>query len=386
MKTIIINNGSTSKKYAVYEGDNFVYSVHYEKTPTGYALNTNEDGDDKNDSTEEISEKDFNAGFGHFVDLMLQKKIIESEDDIEKVAVRVVAPGAFFQQHKIVNKDYLEKLDDVAEISPLHIKPLQDEIDRVMDRISGVKIVAISDSAFHKTLSDVSKNYAIPKDLASELELYRYGYHGISVESVASQINSEKSIICHLGGGSSVTALKNGQSVDTSMGYSPLEGVAMSTRPGDIDPAVLLAIAEEKGFDNQEMQDFLYTQCGLKGLSGISNDTRDIIDAALNGDKQANLALDFYAYNVSKHIASYVMTLGGLDTLVFTGTIGERSAEIRSRILKYLEVFGVIFDKSKNKLQIEGNGEINTENSSVKIIIRHSDETAQMAKIAVKVE
>lgn len=384
---VIVNNGSASKKYALFEGDEKIIFSHYENKLDGFALT-----ETLKDSEEEVDveEKVFEESFSHFMNQLLKKDLINSEDDIESVGIRIVAPGKYFQEHRVVDKGFLYKLDEVTEFSPLHIRPVKKEISAIKDRLSNINIFAISDSAFHKTIRPEAKIYSLPTEITEEFDIYRYGYHGISVSSIVAKMDKnsslkEKMIVCHLGGGSSLTAVKGGKSLDTSMGFSPLEGVPMASRVGTIDPNALLSIIDHKDFTTAEMQDFLYHKCGMLGLSGVSNDTRNILEEANNGNERADLAINFYTYEIQKMIGAYTVALGGLDTLIFTGTIGIRSAEVRRRVCAGLGVIGCELDNSKNKLQIKGNGKISTENSKVEIISLQTDEVGEMARILAEI-
>ncbi len=384
---IIVNNGSASKKYALFSGEYKILFSHYESMLDGYALTETLKGKEKEI---EVDANIFDSSFSHFLDEILKNNLIDSEDNIDSVAIRIVAPGKFFQEHKKVNREFLQKLDEVTEFSPLHIKPVKKEIAAIMSRLSKIDIIAISDSAFHKTIREEAKIYALPRDIIEEFEIYRYGYHGISVSSIVAKMNEinalkENVIVCHLGGGSSITAVKDGKSFDTSMGFSPLEGVPMASRIGTIDPNALLTIIDNKNFSTTEMQDFLFHKCGMLGLSGVSNDTRKIIEEVNKGNKRADLSLDFYAYEIQKIIGAYVVTLGGLDTLIFTGTIGVRSAEVRKRVCQGLGVIGCELDESENKLQIKGKGKISTDGSKVDIITIPTDEVGEMARISSEI-
>ncbi|HMP67367.1 MAG TPA: acetate/propionate family kinase [Candidatus Paceibacterota bacterium] len=386
-KTIIINNGSTSKKYAFFDNENYLFFGHYEETPNGFLVIEKLKSVEKE---EKINKEIFANSFSDFVNKLLDYKLIESEDDITSVAIRIVAPGKIFQKHQIVDDDFLYALDQVYNLSSLHLKPVKEEIFNIKERLGNKKILAISDSAFHSDLPDVARIYAIPESIAEKKEIYRYGYHGISVASVYNKFiknygPAEKIIVCHLGGGSSITAIKNGKSVDTSMGFSPLEGLPMASRIGGIDPNALITIMDSEDFDPAEMQNFMYKECGMLGISGLSSDTRVLIEEASKKNYRADLALNFYAYNVKKYIGQYYAVLGGLDAIIFTGTIGERSAEMRQRICNDLESLGIKIDLSKNKLKVNDDGLINDDNSTAKIAVLKTAEIEEMARIAFEI-
>jgi len=191
----------------------------------------------------------------------------------------------------------------------------------------------------------------------------------------------ENLIVCHLGGGSSISAVKNGVSIENSMGYSPIEGVPMATRSGDLDPNSIFSIMDSENYDTKEMQDIIYKECGIKGISGLSSDTRVILSEANKGNKDADLALNYYAYKIKKLIGAYNVILGGLDAIVFTGTIGNRAAEVRRRICDGLEPIGLEIDQSKNKILIKDEGVISKENSKIKAYVLETAEMDQMNQI-----
>ena len=382
MKKIIVNNGSTSKKYALYDAAVEIYFAHYEMTPEGYVI-TEFSNDEERE--EEINESTFKKSFLDFLDRLLKNSFISSEDDIGTVSFRIVAPGKLFQENKIIDKKYLVELEDKFELSPLHIKPIKEEIFNASQSLPNIEMVAISDSFFHKTMSMKSKMYALPIKMTEKLELYRFGYHGLSVESIVdllkvSKPKLNKIIVCHLGGGSSITAVKNGKSVDTTMGFSPLEGIPMSTRAGNVDPNALVAMMDSEDFDTKELQDFLYHKCGMKGISGVSGDTRVIIDEIRKGNENAKLALDVYTYQIIKWISSVYCVLDGIDAIVFTGTIGVRSTDVRQKVCEGLSTIGVSLDLSKNKLQIKGAGDIHSANSKIQVIVQPTNEMRKMAE------
>ncbi len=384
MKKIIVNNGSVSKKYALFDSDKEIMSAHYEMLPEGFVVTeTAADGEKE----AQIDRKIFDKSFSDFIGKLLDRKLLSDKKEISAIGVRIVAPGKYFQEHRLIDDKFLFNLDDISDLSPLHVKPVQKELSDIRAELgNSAKIFSISDSAFHGTITTAARLYALPREMMEKLGLYRYGYHGISVSSVVNEINkgSEKYqniVVCHLGGGSSITAVKGNQSFDTTMGFSPLEGLPMATRSGDVDPNVLISIVDSEGFDTAELQEFLYKKCGMKGLSGISGDTRVILDEIAKGNKDAENALDLYVYQIQKTIGAFFTALGGLDALIFTGTIGERSAEVRRRICDKLSLIGVKLNPGKNKLQINGDGQISSDDSRVRVLAVRTKEAEEMARI-----
>lgn len=382
-KIIIVNSGSVSKKYALYEGEKLLLSAHFEILPQEFQIHLKM-GENYSRS-ERIKKADFDYAFDYFVDLLISKKIIVKESDIIAVAFRVVAPGLFFEKDQIIDKNYLMKLDEISENSLIHVKAMRDEMNQVIDRLPKNSHIAISDSSFHSTNPEHVKRYAVSNRLTEEIDLYRFGYHGISVSSVVENLKkenklSEKVIVCHLGGGASVTAVLNGKSLENSMGYSPLEGIPMSTRCGNIDAGAVLAIMDHEDYDPSEMKEILFHESGLQAVSEISSDTRDLIEQMEKGNKKAILALDMYIHSIRKYIGAYMTILGGLDLLVFTATVGERSYKIREKICQNLKHIGIELDSDLNKKLNEQEGYINRPGSNVAVLIKKTDEMAEMAR------
>ena len=247
------------------------------------------------------------------------------------VGIRIVAPGKFFTEHREIDAEYLERLKQVAKITPLHIEPVIKEIEEIKNKYPDTKIIGVSDSAFHRSMPTVARVYAIPLKLREKYGIERQGYHGLSLASIVENVQKErgvvpeKMIVVHMGGGTSVTALKDGLSIDTSMGWTPLEGVPMAERVGDIDPGALAYLASQESLTSEALEKFISSECGLEAVSGLPHgDMKEIIEAASHNPK-AKLALDLYIYRVRKYVGAMVAVLGGCDLLVLTGTIAEQS-------------------------------------------------------------
>lgn len=386
-KIIIINSGSVSKKYALYEGERKIVVFHYESTKSGHELTEKVDG--VMNRTTKISDSDYRKAFGHFIESILKQGKIKDKKEIRAAVFRVVAPGEYFTFDRVIDREFMKRLDSVHKQTPLHIEKMKDEFEQVQSKMRDIKIVAISDSRFHKTIPEVARIYAIPKEVSEKYDIKRFGYHGISIASISNRLKSvfgcipERVIVCHLGGGASITALKNGESIETTMGYSPLEGLAMATRIGDIDPGALFTMMESMGMRLSKVRDFVYNKCGLFGISGGYDDIRVLLERAENGDHDSDLALKYYAYHVQKQIGALSVTLGGLDSLIFTGTIGERSAPMREKISAGLRSLGVDLDLKLNREEISGHKFINQPNSHVSIAVIETDEMGEMARRAM---
>jgi acetate kinase len=253
----------------------------------------------------------------------------------------------------------------------------------------GQKIVGVSDSVFHNTLSDKAKYYAIPIADSRKLGLQKFGYHGISIQSVISQTIKRlghlpsKTIICHLGGGASVTAIKDGQSVETSMGLTPLDGLVLATRVGEIDPGAVIYLADKLKLSTRKLEEYFNNNCGLLGLSGKSEDIRELIKHEKEGHKDSALALEIYTHRLKKYIGSAAAVLGGIDLLIFAGTVGERSFIMRGRICDGLQFLGIELDMEKNNQSDGIETELSLAQSKAKILVMKTDEMEEIAHEAL---
>jgi acetate kinase len=266
-----------------------------------------------------------------------------SEADIDAVGVRVVHGGSRFETPAIVDDVVLDEIRKLSALAPLHNPLAVEAIENVRRERNGVPIVAVFDTAFHRTLPPVASAYAVPQDLG----IRRYGFHGISYSYVSKRLDAlnagDKLIVAHLGNGASVCAIRGGRSIDTSMGFTPMEGLVMGTRAGDLDPGAILYLLRN---GHSDLDDLLNHQCGLRGLSGISGDVREL---EASSDPNAQLALDVFAYRAAKYIAGYCAALNGVDAIAFTAGIGEHSASMRQRICDRLAFLDVILDDAGNR-------------------------------------
>jgi acetate kinase len=265
------------------------------------------------------------------------------EADVDAVGIRVVHGGSRFETPAIVDDVVLDEIRKLSALAPLHNPLAVKAIEDVRGQRNGVPIVAVFDTAFHRTLPDVASRYAIPQDLG----IRRYGFHGISYSYVSKRLQAlnagDKLIVAHLGNGASVCAIRGGRSIDTSMGFTPMEGLVMGTRAGDLDPGAILYLLRN---GHSDLDDLLNHQSGLRGLSGISGDVREL---EVSSDPNAQLALDVFAYRAAKYIASYCAALNGVDAIAFTAGIGEHSASMRQRICDRLAFLDVILDDAANR-------------------------------------
>lgn len=379
---LIINIGSSSKKYSLYQGEELLFDAHFERNKEKFEVTY------KGEEEKEISRNVFTDSLSAFFNALKIGNYLQDENSSLLVGVRLVAPGEYFTEDRVIDNDFLEKLAKVALEDMSHILPLQKELQRVKELFGEVKVIAVSDSSFHKSMPMLAKNYALPKALIEEEGISRFGYHGISLSGIVNTLTSrswgleKKVIICHLGSGASVTAILDGKSIDTSMGYSPLEGLVMSSRVGNIDVGAVLRLVEKKGV--KELQEILYTQSGLLAISGLSDDMRVLIDADKEGNKGAHNAIDSFSYAIRKYIGMYVSVLGGVDLIVFSGTIGERSFIIRDKICSDLGWLNVHLDNEKN-IQAKSGDYINRD-GSLGVCVMHSDEDREIMRRVREIE
>jgi len=285
--------------------------------------------------------------------------VVSSMDEIEAVGHRVVHAGEKYAGSVLIDEHVMHALRECIELAPLHNPPNILGIEVCAKFMPKVKHVAVFDTAFHQTMPPSAYLYGLPLALYKKYGIRRYGFHGTShryvSERAAVMLGKPTSalniITCHLGNGASVAAIKGGNSIDTSMGFTPLEGLMMGTRSGDLDPAVVPFLMEKEGMNSAEVSNFLNKKCGVMGVSEVSSDFRLIEEAALKGDAQAQLALDMYYYRVRKYVGAYAAALGSVDAIVFTAGLGENSPEARAEVCKYLGFMGVELDPTKNKLR-----------------------------------
>ncbi|BFD24993.2 MAG: acetate/propionate family kinase [Candidatus Parcubacteria bacterium] len=386
IKNLIINLGSASKKYALYQDLDLIYQAHFEQE--GEELIVSETVGDKK-SKRCLDDNLYVESVGVVLDSLIERGIISKREDIDLVSVRIVAPGEYFLKHRLLDDEYLKMADIAVKKAPLHLAPALVEIKSVK-KFFGTeqKIAAISDSAFHSTLPEKARLFAIPIADSRRLGLYRFGYHGISVQSVTAQAKEAlkeipaKTIVCHLGGGASVTALANGESIQTSLGFTPLDGLVMATRVGDIDPGAVLYLMEELKMNSDEIEAYFNSQCGLLGLSGKSSDIRQLLELEAAGDKDATLALEVYVDRVCEHIARSASALNGVDLLILAGTVSERSFILRERICRRLAFLGVKIDEELNNNSSGVEVVLSAPESKVRVVVAKTDEMKEMAKDA----
>ncbi len=377
---LAINTGSSSKEYAICLNNTKIIEAYYETAENGHKLSfTYKDSH----NSVEIGEDTFKDSLGHFLQLLRK---VKPNLKIGAIGIRVVAPGRFFMMHRLIDDEYEQKLLEEEPLAPLHIETVLDELRHIRKLLSNVQVYSISDSAYHKSLSYEARNYAISRDDADRTDIYRYGYHGLSVSSSVNVLknilhkNYPKVILCHLGSGASITALKNYKSVDTSMGYSTLEGLIMSTRSGDIGVEAALILAKKLEMNNDQLLRYLHFNSGLLGLSNSSSDIRVLLENESRGDSNSAFALSAMIYKIQKYIGAYSAVLNGLDCLIFTATVGERSAIIRERVCDNLDYLGLELDKNLNKKTNSTLDKISSYSSKTDIYVIPANETLEIAR------
>jgi len=320
---------------------------------------------------------------------------ISSLADIHAVGHRVVHGGEKFTKSVLINESVIEEIEDNIELAPLHNPANLKGIMAARELLGpGVPQVAVFDTAFHSTMPEVSYLYAIPYQLYRRYRIRRYGFHGTSHRYVAYRyrqlrgIKREETniITLHLGNGCSACAIKNGDSIDTSMGLTPLEGLVMGTRSGDLDPSIIEFVHHKEGMSLAEIDTILNKQSGLLGISGLTNDMRELLDEEReHQDRRARLAIDIFCMRVKKYIGAYLAEMGGTDAVVFTGGIGENSSIIRERICNRLEWMGLSLDKERNGATVNGReGEISTADSKLKAFVIPTNEELLIARDTVR--
>ena len=387
MKVLVINSGSSSIKYQLFEMPQqkvicagLIERIGLETGNVHYKSSNND--------IEEILEiKNHKTGLEKVVDLLLDEKVgvINSTDEIEIVGHRVVHGGSSFTKTTLVTDEVKKKIEELFSLAPLH-NPANLEGMQVAESIfTKAKQVAVFDTAFHQSIPVKAYKYAIPNKFLEEDKIRLYGFHGTSHKYVSEKaiayLQKEKSkiITIHLGNGCSITAVENGKSIDHSLGFGPVTGLIMGTRSGDIDHALIFYLINNLGYDADYVNNMLQKESGMLGLTGFS-DLRDIESEAEKGNENCQLALDMNAYRIKKYIGSYVAAMNGLDAIVFTAGIGENSVLIRKLVCSSMEIFGISLDVTKNDMRAKELTEIHQESSKVKVLVIPTNEELEIAK------
>lgn len=391
MKILVLNCGSSSIKYQLYEMPDKIMLAKglVDKIGLGgsYIKHERNDGKKANISGEIV---DHQAGLEYLLGLLISQKYgsLNKIEDINAVGHRVVHGGEKFNGSILITQEMIAMMEECIELAPLHNPPNLKGIYAIQNLLPDIKQVGVFDTAFHQTMTPEKYLYAIPYSLYEKHKIRRYGFHGSShryvsdraCEILKTRKEDVRMITCHLGNGASIAAIKNGKSIDTSMGMTPVEGLIMGTRCGDIDAGALTFIMNKEEIDIATTNTLINKHSGMIGISGISSDMRDIEDEAIKkNNKRAKLALDMYHYRIKKYIGAYIAAMGGLDYLIFTGGIGENSAHTRSEVCKDMEFLGINFDFEKNK-GIKGKElVISKDDSRIKVLVIPTNEELVIA-------
>ena len=389
MKILVINCGSSSLKYQLIdmadesvlckglcerigiEGSNITHKAH------------------GGEWTEEVPFPTHTEAFMKVVEMMTtgEGAVVADKSEISAIGHRVVQGAEFFTKSEIVTDAIIDKIEEIAPLAPVHNMAHVQGL-RSAKKVFGADVpnVVVFDTTFHQTMPPKAYMYGVPYEMYEKYAIRRYGAHGTShryVSMAAAKYlgrDDLKMVTCHLGNGSSISAVKNGKCVDTSMGLTPLAGVLMGTRCGDVDPSVVTYMEQKLGFHGQEMADYLNKKSGLLGISGISSDKRDVTSAAAAGNERAKLACDMLNYQIKKYVGSYAAAMGGLDCVVFTGGIGENDKTVRTAVCENMEFLGMKIDEEKNAQRGADIIDISADDSRVKVLVVCTNEELMIAR------
>lgn len=391
MKVLVINAGSSSLKYQLFDMDNEyviakgncqkigMVGSFVEHKYANQVLNIKEKFDNHTQAIKKV------------LDLLTCKEygVISDLKEIKAVGHRVLHGGEIYKNSVIVTPAVIKVLEGLKDLGPLHMPPNLAGIEACKKVLPEAQQVAVFDTAFHSRMPKEAFLYAIPYELYTDFKVRRYGFHGTSHKYVSGEmariidkdIKDLKIITIHLGNGSSMAAVKGGISVDTTMGFTPLEGLIMGTRSGDVDASIVSFVSEKYNIKGKDLSDFFNKECGALGISGIGSDMRDINQAILEGNKRAKLVVPMMAHRIKKYIGAYIAIMGGVDAIVFTGGIGENQEDLRAEVMKGLEFLGIDFDYDKNLRIPRGTiEELNKEESKVKVFRIPTNEELVIAR------
>jgi acetate kinase len=396
MRILVLNTGSSSVKYTFFETDGerrlAKGIVECIGLPEAYFNHQIAGGEEVKDSCKAANHK-------AAVDLILKNlmdpahRIINDLSEIAAVGHRIVHGGVKFSKAVAVNDAVMENIKECFILAPLHNPHHYEGIRACQELMPGTPQVVVFDTAFYQTIPDYAYTYGLPYSLCKKYNIRRYGFHGTSHNYVASRtaeilkrpLEELKLVTCHLGNGCSITAVNKGKAIDTSMGFTPLEGLVMGTRTGDMDPAIIVHLMQFEKIEAEELNILLNKKSGLLGISGLSGDMRTILKAMASGSDRARLALEVFCYRAKKYISSYVGALNGVDAVVFTAGVGENSPTVREKCCENLEALGITIDKTANEHAIGEEGFISLKDSKVKVMVVPTNEELMIARETVKV-
>ncbi len=394
MKILVINAGSSSLKYQVVDTATSKVLTKGLCERIGIdGIHTNKTNGNKD--SQEVTMRNHSEALKVVLDYIVSDKVpaISSLADIEAVGHRVLHGGETFNDSALITPEVMKEIEALTPLGPLHQPANIAGIKACEEILPGVPQVAVFDTTFHATMPDYAYRYAIPKEAYTELKVRKYGFHGTSHKYIARELEKLEGkkgnfIVCHIGNGASLSAIKDGKCIDTTMGYTPLEGVMMGTRSGDVDPSICEILMNHYGMNINEMVNYLNKKSGLLGVSGVSGDMRDLEKIAFDPNStdprrdDSILALKMHAYRVKKYIGAFYAVLGTVDAIAFTAGVGEFGCEYRESVLEGLEGLGIVLDKDKNLTNFK-RGEVNVisaDNSKVKIYVIPTDEELMIAE------
>ena len=388
MNVLVINAGSSSLKYQLIDLENREVMAKGICERVGSDEAFHKHGIDENEVVHDAPMEDHNAAMALVLEALTSgpNKVIDSLDEIDAIGHRVVQGGKYFRESAFIDDDVIAKIDELAELAPLHNKAALMGIEACQKNMPGKPMVAVFDTSYFQTLPQKAFMYPIPYEYYDKYALRKYGAHGTSHRYIAERaaqyldenLNDLKMITCHLGNGCSMTAIDHGMAIDTSMGLTPLDGLMMGTRCGAIDPAIVPFLMEHEGLTFDEINDVMNKKSGLLGISGISNDLRSVRTASEEGDERAQLAYEMYSHSVKKYLGQYIAEMGGVDVIVLTAGVGENCEKMRRMIFTGLQTMGIVLDLEKNKTG-RGEREISRDDSEVQILVIPTNEELMIA-------
>lgn len=393
---LVLNPGSSSLKWAVYRRDGYGDEVQVAEgnverlgKPEAKSHISLEGEPPIEEAVASLSSP------GEATEAVLNR-LAESQlgsDSLCAIGCRVVHGAERFTEPTRVTKDVLGGIRELSPLAPLHNPAAIETLEICQKLLPAVPLIAVFDTAFHRTLPRVARTYALPHDLVEQHRLYRFGFHGIAHKGIYAELanrlhaegrSASRCITCHLGSGASVCAIREGESIDTSMGMTPLEGLVMGTRSGDVDPGLLLYLLQQGIVTVEELDDLLQRKSGLLGISGNSADMRDLLTADSRGEERSHLALEVFAYRVAKTVGAYIVALGGVDGIAFSGGIGEHAAAVRRQICLYLSCLGLVLDEVRNASDAATIGKeparISADDSPIAAWVIPADENREIAR------
>ena len=389
MNVLVINAGSSSLKYQLVNVETQEVLAKGICERVGSAEAFHKHGIDENELVIDEPMEDHNAAMAVVLEALTSgpNKAIDSLDDIDAIGHRVVQGGKYFDRSVVIDDDVVAKIDELAELAPLHNKAALMGIEACRAQMPGKPMVAVFDTSFFQSIPPKAYMYPLPYELYEKYAIRKYGAHGTSHRYISERaaafmdepIEDLKLITCHLGNGCSISAIDHGVAVDTSMGLTPLDGLMMGTRCGAIDPAIVPFIMEKENLTTQEVNDLMNKKSGLLGISGISNDLRSVKEASEAGDERAQLAYEMYSNSAKKYIGQYIAVMGGVDAIVLTAGVGENCEKMRRMIFAGLQPLGIKIDPEKNKLRGHER-EISTDDSAVRIVVIPTNEEYMIAR------